>query len=67
MLQHLNELKEDCSDYGFEAVHNYHAIVLSEMEHNRLTCQDTEDPKAKMSVCPKGRTQQRLRVLQARP
>ena len=42
MLQHLNELMEDCSDYGFEAVRNYHAIVLSEMEQNRLTWQDTE-------------------------
>ncbi len=42
MLQHPNELMEDCSDYGFEAVCNYHAIVPSEMEQNRLTWQDTQ-------------------------
>ncbi len=69
MLQHLNELMEDCSDDGFVAVRNYHAVVLSEMEQNRLTWLDTE--KIQRPGCQYAQNtyprQQRLRVMQARP
>ena len=40
LLQHLKENMEDATEYSFESVRNYHAIVLSEMEQGRLTWHD---------------------------
>ncbi len=37
MLDHLQDLMEDASSYPWKSVRNFHGVLLSEMERNRLT------------------------------
>ena len=42
MLTHLNELMADTSEYGFEGPKTFHAIILREIEHGRLSWTDRD-------------------------